>query len=103
MIRDEDLDQNEEDLDQHEEPAADDLEETAPAGGSGTLGFVGGLVVGALLGAGIALLLAPARGEIMRRRLKRGGRAARRRARAELDDFQGDVRREMRRRRRQPS
>lgn len=75
MIRDEDLDQN-------EEPVADDLEEAAPAGGSGSLGFVGGLVVGALLGAGIALLLAPARGEIMRRRLKR---------------------RELRRRRRQPS
>lgn len=94
MIGDEDLDQN-------EEPVPDELQEAATAGGSGPLAFVGGLVIGALLGAGIALLVAPARGEVMRRRIKRRLRAARRRAGAGLDDLQGDVRRELRRRRRQ--
>jgi hypothetical protein len=57
----------------------------AEAGDRGVAGFVTGLVVGALVGAGIALLFAPARGDRLRRRLGRGARELRERARDELE------------------
>ncbi len=69
------------------------------AGDRGLAGFVTGLVIGALVGAGVALLFAPARGDRLRRRLGRGARAFRDRARNELDDAARRARREIARRR----
>jgi hypothetical protein len=40
----------------------------------GIAGFVTGMLIGALVGAGVALLFAPARGDRLRRRLGRGAR-----------------------------
>ncbi len=40
-------------------------------GGGGALGFLAGFALGALLGAGAALLFAPERGTVTRRRLRR--------------------------------
>jgi len=64
------------------------------------VGFVGGLVLGALIGAGIALLVAPERGTVVRRRLKRRWRRAREEARRGVRGFKRDVEREAARRRR---
>jgi gas vesicle protein len=74
-------------------------EPPAPAEGRGAAGFLTGLVVGALVGAGVALLFAPARGDRVRRRLGRGARALRERARDELADAARLARREIARRR----
>jgi gas vesicle protein len=74
-------------------------EEHPAAGDRGLAGFVTGLVVGALVGAGVALLFAPARGDRVRRRLGRGARALRERARDELEDAARRARREIARRR----
>jgi hypothetical protein len=71
-----------------------------PAGSSGTVGFLGGLVLGALVGAGIALLVAPERGSEVRRRLRRRFRKTRDDARRRLRRFKHDMEREAARRRR---
>ena len=60
-MRDEELEEQE----QSEAEAGDEVRR------SGAVGFVGGLVLGALIGASIALLVAPARGAVTRRRIKR--------------------------------
>ncbi|MGH7630703.1 MAG: YtxH domain-containing protein [Gemmatimonadales bacterium] len=73
--------------------------EAAAAGDRGVAGFVTGLVIGALVGAGVALLFAPARGDRLRRQLGRGARAFRERARDELEDAARRARREIARRR----
>jgi hypothetical protein len=78
-----------------ESPTAD----AAAAAERGVAGFVTGLVIGALLGAGVALLFAPARGDRIRRRLGRGARAFRERARDELEHAARRARREIARRR----
>jgi gas vesicle protein len=78
-----------------ESPAA---EPPAPAEDRGVAGFVTGLVIGALVGAGVALLFAPARGDRVRRRLGRSARALRARARDELEDAARRARREIARR-----
>jgi hypothetical protein len=65
----------------------------------GVARFVTGLLIGALVGAGVALLFAPARGERVRRRLGRGARALRDRARDELEHVARRARREIERRR----
>lgn len=71
------------------------------------LAFLGGIVVGALVGAGVALLLAPERGEIARRQvqrkfsdLKEGAREQLEGAREQLEDWRDDAHRELRRQRR---
>ena len=69
-------------------------------GSSGMVGFLGGLVLGALIGAGIALLVAPERGAVVRRRLKRRWHKTRDDARQGLRRFKHDVEREAARRRR---
>ena len=78
-----------------EVPAADPAE----PGDRGVAGFVTGLLIGALVGAGVALLFAPARGDRLRRRLGRGARHLRDRARDELDHAARRARREIARRR----
>ncbi len=82
-----------------ESPEALDVEEpTAEAHGAGS--FVAGIVVGALIGAGIALLFAPDTGVRTRKRLRRGARALRARAGEGLDDAARRTRRDLVRRRR---
>ena len=64
-------------------------------------GFAAGLVIGVLLGAGIALLYAPDRGDRTRQELRRRLRKLRKEAGEELERAGGGARRELRRRRRQ--
>lgn len=81
------------------------LRDDEPAGGArmemdeeGSTGaFVAGVVLGALLGAGVALMLAPESGPRTRRRLGRGVRAFGDRAVEELDDVTRAQRRRLRR------
>lgn len=63
-------------------------------------GFAMGLVVGALLGAVVALAYAPERGEVTRKRMKRRLRDAGESAREALTDAAGEMRDEVSRRRR---
>lgn len=94
MPYDEEQDQSEEQSELDEEPAG------RAEGGTGMVGFVGGLVLGALIGAGIALLVAPERGRVMRRRLARHMRDAGEEIRDEFDGLTAAARRSLARRRR---
>ncbi len=67
----------------------------------GATTFVAGLMLGALLGAGVALLIAPQRGEATRRRIGSRWRDIRNDAAEQLGDWKDDARRELRRRRKQ--
>ena len=90
-----------EERDESDEQAELDAEPAAEAeGATGMLGFVGGLVLGALIGAGIALLVAPERGRVMRRRLARRVREAGEEIRDEFDGVRAAARRSLARRRR---
>lgn len=80
-----------------EELTEEDDEEAS--GGSG-VGFLVGFVLGALVGAGTALLLAPARGDVTRRRLRRQVRQLRDDASERVGDLRDDAEREFRRARR---
>jgi gas vesicle protein len=80
-----------------EQIEGDDLAD--PRGGTG-VGFLVGLVVGALVGAGTALLLAPARGDVTRRRIGRRFRHMRDQASDRVGDMRDDAERELRRARR---
>jgi gas vesicle protein len=73
----------------------------AGGGGSSLAGFAMGVVFGALLGAGFALLYAPDRGDRTRRELKRRIHRLREDAEEGLDRAGGRARRELVRRRRQ--
>jgi gas vesicle protein len=73
--------------------------ESAPAGDRGIAGFVTGMLIGALVGAGVALLFAPARGDRLRRRLGRGARHLGERTRDGLAHAARRARREIERRR----
>jgi len=84
-----------------EVPDDEELGGGEPGGGPGTLGFVAGLVLGALVGAGVALLVAPDRGSVTRKRLKRFVRRVRSDTKDRLDDWRDDVKSELARRRRQ--
>ncbi len=95
MPHDEDLDQREDAVEPEEE-----LPQDIPEGASGLVGFVGGLVLGALIGAGIALLVAPERGRSLRRRLARRIRAAGDDVRGNFEDLKDSTRRRLARRRR---
>jgi gas vesicle protein len=63
--------------------------------------LLAGITIGALVGAGIALLFAPSSGEETRRELSRRARSARDEAMDRLDDATTRARREFHRRRRQ--
>jgi len=97
--RDEDLqDRDEDELDDGDEV----VETTESEGGrSGTLSFMAGMVLGALVGAGVALLMAPDRGSVTRRRLKKFVNRMRHDAKEQVDDWRDDVKAELKRRRRQ--
>ena len=72
-----------------------------PGGHPAAGGFAAGLVVGVLLGAGIALLFAPDRGSRTRSHLSRRLRRLREEAGEELERAGGRTRRDLQRRRRQ--
>ena len=63
--------------------------------------FVAGVMLGALLGAGVALLIAPQRGEATRRKIGSGWRNIRDDAAEQLGEWKDEARRELRRRRKQ--
>ena len=85
-----------------DEAADDELEEIVEAeGATGIVGFLSGFVLGALAGAGIALLLAPERGDVTRRRIRKKFRDVSSDARDQFDDWKDDAERELRRRQRQ--
>ena len=93
----EDRDDEDEDLDDGEE-----VEETTESGGrSGTMSFMAGMVLGALVGAGVALLMAPERGAVTRRRLKKFVSRMGKDAKDKVEDWRDDVKAELSRRRRQ--
>ena len=78
-------------------------ERDAERGGDGVRGaanFLAGMVVGALIGAGIAILVAPAEGSVLRRRLARRARELGERAKEGLDETAHRARRDLARRRR---
>jgi hypothetical protein len=93
---------DDEDMDQVDE-AAEAVEEHEGAGAGGlsaVVGFAAGLVCGALIGAGVALLVAPERGIRLRRRLARGLREAGDDLRDEFGGWRDSARRRLARRRR---
>ena len=78
-----------------------ELDDEAPGGRGGSgVGFLVGLVLGALVGAGTALLLAPDRGDVTRRRIGRQVRRLRRGAQDRFEDVRDGAERELRRARR---
>jgi gas vesicle protein len=83
----------------------DDIQEDpAPSPGrrrAGAGGFAAGLLFGVILGAGVALLLAPDRGSRTRRALQRGLRRFRDEAGEGLERAGSRTRRELKRRRRE--
>jgi gas vesicle protein len=89
--------------DQDELDEGDELVETTESGGgrSGTLSFMAGMVLGALVGAGVALLVAPERGAVTRRRLKKFVGRLSSDAKERAEDWRDDVKAELKRRRRQ--
>jgi len=104
MRRDEDVDVLDEELEDDELEDEEDLDEEEllldeGEAGAGLRSFVVGLVLGAVFGAGVAILLTPERGEVMRRRLGRNIRELSDDAREHLDDWRGDARREIHRQR----
>lgn len=95
MRRDDD-----DELDEAEADEEEELEEVEDeSGGSGRIGgFAIGLTLGVLVGAGVALLLAPASGDVTRRRLRRKLDHARELASDGIDELRRRARRELRRR-----
>jgi Sec-independent protein translocase protein TatA len=96
---------DDEHLDEPEDDEIDEIEEIEgdgdePGGSHGALGFFGGLVLGVLLGAGTALLLAPERGTQVRRRIGRQVRRFRRDAEEKVGEIRENAEHEFRRARR---
>src|SRR4051812_897214 len=98
--RDEMEDQDEQEEDDMEE-GDEVVETTETPGRSGTLSFMAGMVLGALVGAGVALLMAPERGAVTRRRLKKFVSRMGKDAKDKVEDWRDDVKAELSRRRRQ--
>jgi hypothetical protein len=80
------------------EPVGESYEEERDWRGAGILSF--GIIAGALVGAGVALLLAPQSGEETRERLANRARRLGSRADASWDDLRDELRRLHRRSRR---
>jgi len=88
------------DLERDDESTEDEeLDVDTRPGGSG-VGFLVGLVLGALVGAGTALLLAPERGAVTRRKLRRRMQRMGHDAADRVGDLRDGAEREFRRARR---
>jgi hypothetical protein len=94
MARDKDLDVVEDDEEQYEEEL-EELDDVSSA--RGIVGFFGGLLIGAIIGAGVALLMAPERGYVTRRRIRTRFEDARDDAKDQIDDWRGHAEREFKR------
>lgn len=80
-----------------DEQEDDELAELVEEDGAGSaLGFFAGLLIGAVLGAGITLVLAPERGEVTRRRIKERLHDLSEDARDRLEEVRDDAGRELR-------
>ena len=88
------------DIDLDEEPMTEEELDEPAEKPSGTVGFVSGLILGALIGAGIALLVAPEKGAVTRKRLKRKLRQLTDDAEEGMEDWSRRAKRELRHRRR---
>ena len=97
VIEDEDLDQNDHDDLEYDEDAAAVLE---AEGHTGAVGFLLGFTLGAVVGAGIALVLAPAGGKVTRRRLTGLVRELKDDATDRFGDVQEDLGKKVKRERR---
>ena len=73
----------------------EDIEEEEDAGGFGAGSFAAGLAIGALVGATVALLLAPAPGRVTRKKLKRHLEDAREFAEEGIDELGRKAKREI--------
>ncbi len=98
LTREDDLELVEGDVEDDEFDEDEELVEVGTL--AGARGFAAGLVLGALVGAGLALVIAPQRGEVLRQRVKRGLRDIHEDAREQLDDWRGQARRQLRSQRR---
>lgn len=86
------------DIRDDEELNEDELAELMEADRStGVIGFVGGVLLGTVIGAGIALLVAPERGEVTRRRIRTRLEDLRDDARDQLDDLRDEAQQQVRR------
>lgn len=91
---DDDIEEHEDDVEVLEE---DDLE--GEPGGSGLAGFLVGLAVGLVLGAGVAMLTVPERGRITRQRIGRRLRSIGHEARDVAEDWRDQTARRLSRHR----
>ncbi len=97
--REEEVEILEDELDE-DDVEDDDLEEVVVRRRAPGIGlFAAGIVLGALLGAGIAVLTAPARGEVTRRRVRRRFHSLQDDARDRLDELRDDAQRGLSRQR----
>jgi gas vesicle protein len=96
MVDDDDL--IDELLDADEDDEEGEEGEAEERGRSSTLTFITGMVLGGLVGAAVALLVAPERGEITRKKLKRFARRFRHDASERLEDVRDAVGKELARR-----
>ena len=78
------------------EATGKDIQLEVAGGRSG--GFAAGIAIGVLLGAAVALLFAPARGEVTRARVRRRLENVRDYAEDEFDDLKKRTRKELKRR-----
>jgi gas vesicle protein len=85
------------DLRDDDDELGDELTIDVPGGG---VAFFSGLVFGALLGAGVALLLAPNRGDVTRRQIRRRWQRLADDTREQVGEMGEDARRRLRRQRR---
>lgn len=83
-----------------EEPIEGAPPDERDASRSQSAGFLAGIVCGALVGASLALLFAPDRGDAMRRRIRHRLQRLGEESRDGVDDLKGRARSEMLRRRR---
>jgi gas vesicle protein len=79
-----------------EDELEEETEEAEAPSEMGAGGFAAGLAVGALLGAAVALMFAPASGQITRRRIRRKLEDAKAYASEELEDQSKRARKEIR-------
>jgi hypothetical protein len=78
---------------------ADEIE-IVDEGTPGIVGLLAGLVIGAFVGAGVALLLAPERGDVTRRRIRTKFSDVTDEARDQFEGWRDQAERELRRRQR---